>query len=172
MGLVSFQDLIYISITIKLLLQVLINHPIIMGIINSSQSQTSLLHNCQGCAAVIPTCLSWVYHSSCPWSWMPAPLFSFLWYGLPYTHSHMGIKVRSIIILYFDLLIVPQGLGFLFLLTYSHTYLIWIQFFLSCLSSTWLRYKWNFPGPSQWCISDYVHVIVENKLYTKLNHNI
>ena len=43
------------------------------------------------------------------------PLSSFLWYGLPYMHSHMGIKVRSIIILYFNLLIVPQGLGFSFL---------------------------------------------------------
>jgi hypothetical protein len=41
----------------------------------------------------------------------PCPLSSFLGYGLPYTHSHVGIKVRSI---YFNLLIVHQGLGLLF----------------------------------------------------------
>jgi hypothetical protein len=34
--------------------------------------------------------------------------------GLPYTHSHMGIKVKLIMILYFNLLIVPQGIGLLF----------------------------------------------------------
>ena len=43
------------------------------------------------------------------------PLSSFLWYGLPYTHSQKGIKVRLIIILYCNLLIVPQGSGLCFL---------------------------------------------------------
>ena len=43
-----------------------------------------------GCAAVISTRLSSVCHSSCPWSWTPLPLSSFLGYGLPYMHSHQG----------------------------------------------------------------------------------
>jgi hypothetical protein len=51
----------------------------------------------------------------------PCPLSSFLGYGLPDTHSHVRIKVRSIIILYFNLLIVHQGLGLLFLLAYIST---------------------------------------------------
>jgi hypothetical protein len=38
---------------------------------------------------------------------------SFFWYGLPYTHSQVGVKVRLLIIFYFNLLIVPQGLGLL-----------------------------------------------------------
>ena len=56
--LVSFQHLIYINITIKLLLKVLINRPVIMGVTNSSQSRTSPLHHCRSLPGPVPWLLS------------------------------------------------------------------------------------------------------------------
>jgi hypothetical protein len=58
--LVSSQYLIYINIIIKSLLKVLINHPVIMGVINSSQSRTFPLHHCQSLPGPVPWLLSMV----------------------------------------------------------------------------------------------------------------
>jgi hypothetical protein len=66
MELVSSQYLIYINIIIKSLLKVLINHPVIMGMINSSRSRTSPLHHCQSLPGPVPRPLSMVI----PLGWM------------------------------------------------------------------------------------------------------
>ena len=59
MELVSLQYLIYWYIIIlNCFLKVLINHPVIMGVINSSRSQTSTLHCCRSLPGPTPWLLS------------------------------------------------------------------------------------------------------------------
>jgi hypothetical protein len=65
-ALVSSQHLIYINIIIIMLLQVLINRPIIMGIMNSSQSQTSLFPHSQFLLGQVP----WLQSMMIPLMWM------------------------------------------------------------------------------------------------------
>jgi hypothetical protein len=66
--LVSSQHLIYINIIIKMLLQVLINCPVIMGIINSSRSRTSLFPHSQFLLGRVP----WLQSIMIPLVWMSA----------------------------------------------------------------------------------------------------
>jgi hypothetical protein len=64
--LVSSQHLIYINIIIKMLLQVLINRPVIMSVMNSSPSQTSLFPHSQFLLGRVP----WLQLMMIPLMWM------------------------------------------------------------------------------------------------------